>query len=84
MKKTELKNLKTKKLEELKKLGKDKKLEIAKTLAKIAAGQEKNLKKAKNLKKELAQTLTFIKEMEIMKKLESKDDSPERLKGVEG
>lgn len=84
MKKTEFKNLKTKKIEELKKLVRPKKLEITKTLAKIAGGQEKNLKKARNLKRELAQVLTIIKEMEIMSKLESKDDSPERLKGVEG
>lgn len=84
MKKTEFKNLKSKKTEELKKMAIEKRLEIVKTKAKIAAGQEKNLRKARNLRKELAQILTVVKEMEIVSKLESKDGSPERLKGVEG
>lgn len=84
MKTIELKNLRNKKVDELKKLVGEKRLEVAKTRAKIAAGQEKNLKKAKNLKKELVQALTLIKEMEIVSKLESKDPGPERLKGVEG
>ena len=70
MKKTELKNLKTKNLKDLEKFAKDKKLEIAKVLVKIASGQEKNLKKAKNLRRELAQTLTIIKEMGIVQKLQ--------------
>ena len=43
---------------------------ILKTMAKTKAGQEKNLKKAKILKKELAQVLTIIKEMEIVEKLQ--------------
>lgn len=79
MKKTEFKNLKTKKIEELKKLVRPKKLEITKTLAKIAGGQEKNLKKARNLKKELAQMLTIIKEMEIVENLKSVAKNGERL-----
>lgn len=70
MKKTELKTLRGKKLEELKKLSKEKKFEIVKTLAKMASGQEKNLKKAKNLKKNLAQIETIVKEMEIVNKLQ--------------
>ena len=69
MKKTDLKNLRAKKVKELKDTVSKKKLEIAKILAKISAGQEKNLKKAKNLKKELAQTMTVIKEMEIVESL---------------
>ena len=100
MKKTELKTLRGKKIEELKKLSKERKLEIVKVLAKMAAGQEKNLKKAKNLKKNLAQTETIIREMEIVNKLQkeaevenvekelktkkTKNHGPERLKGVEG
>ncbi|MBI4157687.1 50S ribosomal protein L29 [Candidatus Woesebacteria bacterium] len=69
MKKNDLKNLRTKKTKELRDTISKKKLEIAKILAKISAGQEKNLKKAKNLKKELAQTMTVIKEMEIVESL---------------
>ena len=50
MKKNDLKNLKTKKTKELRDTISKKKLEIAKILAKISSGQEKNLRKAKNLK----------------------------------
>ena len=72
MKKTELKNLRAKKADQLKETVSKKKLEIAKVLAKISAGQEKNLKKGRNLRKELAQTLTLIKEMEIIESLDKK------------
>lgn len=74
MKKTELKSLRTKKLSDLKGSVSKKKLEIAKVLAKISAGQEKNLKKAWSLKKDLTQTLTLIKEMEIMEKFNKKEE----------
>jgi len=70
MKKLDFKNLRSKKAEELKKMAGEKSLEIIKTEAKIKAGQEKNLKKARNLKKEVAQILTIIKEMEILDKLQ--------------
>lgn len=72
MKKTELKGLRVKTAEELKKTISKKKLEIAKILAKISAGQEKDLKKARNLKKDLAQTLTVIREIEIIESLKEK------------
>lgn len=73
MKKTDLKNLRAKKVKDLKDTVSKKKLEIAKVLAKISAGQEKNLRKAKNLKKDLVQTLTLIKEMEILESLKEKE-----------
>lgn len=69
MKKTELKSWRGKKVEELIKIAKDKRLTALKAMAKMNAGQEKNLKKPKNLKRELAQILTIIKEMEIANKL---------------
>ncbi len=61
MKKKDLEGLKTKKAVELLKMVKEKKLELAKVLAMISAGREKNLKKAKNLRCEIAQILTVQK-----------------------
>lgn len=74
MKKTDLKSWRGKKVEELKKVVIEKRLLTLKTMVKVKAGQEKNLKKAKNLKKELAQMLTIIRESEIIgnKQLDSK------------
>jgi len=40
------------------KLALNKKLELTKVIGRIHAGREKNLKKAKNLRKEIAQILT--------------------------
>lgn len=70
MQKTELKKIRAENPEELAKSIQGKKLEIARILAKISSGQEKNLKKAKNLKRDLAQVLTVIKEVEIVQKLQ--------------
>ncbi len=72
MKKKELISLRTKKIEELKKLVKEKKLAYTQTLARAKSEEEKNLKKGKNLKKETAQILTFIREKEISQKEEKK------------
>lgn len=72
MKKNDFKNLKNKKLAELKKLVSEKKTELLKYLSKKASGGEKNLKKAKNSRKEIAQVSTIIREMEIVKKEETK------------
>ena len=61
MKKKDLEGLKTKKAVELLKMVKERKLELAKTLAAMGAGREKNLKKARNLRVEIAQILTVQK-----------------------
>ncbi len=45
-----------------------KKIELAKFLANLAAGKEKNVKKGKNLRKEIAQMLTIVREKEFSKK----------------
>jgi ribosomal protein L29 len=45
-----------------------KKVEIDKSILEIGVQKEKNLKKAKNTKKELAQILTLIKEKELVGK----------------
>jgi ribosomal protein L29 len=68
MKKKELTDIKVKKSEELIGLVKDKKLKLSKVQVEIKAGKEKNLKKIKNLKKDIAQILTIAKEKEIVEK----------------
>jgi len=73
MKKKDLQAARNKKVSELKKLVFKKKQEVEVLQAKVKAGQEKNLKKAKNIRIEIAQLLTLIREKEIIKKEEKKD-----------
>jgi ribosomal protein L29 len=68
MKKKEFTDLKTKSIADLAKLAMTKKVEIDKSILEIGVQKEKNLKKAKNTKKELAQILTLIKEKELVGK----------------
>lgn len=68
MKKKELNNLREKKLKELVKIAQERKLELAKTSAQIKAGKVKNIKKKKNLKIDIAQIMTVIREKEIFEK----------------
>jgi ribosomal protein L29 len=72
VKKKDFKDIKTKEVDELKKMIDSKRGELAKTVPNLKAGREKNLKKAKNLKREIAQILSLISEKEIMKKEEAK------------
>lgn len=62
MKKKELLKLKEKNKKELHDMVKQNKIEVMSLIGNIYAGKEKNLKKARNLKKEIAQILTFMKE----------------------
>ena len=73
MKKKDLQAARNKKVSELKNLVSKKKQEVEVLQAKVKAGQEKNLKKAKNIRIEIAQLLTLIREKEIIKKEEKKD-----------
>jgi ribosomal protein L29 len=68
MKKKDLTDLRNKKISELEKLLSKKRNELINTYAKIKAGQEKNLKKAKNIRRDVAQILTIIREKELLKK----------------
>jgi ribosomal protein L29 len=68
MKKKDLTDLRNKKTNELEKLLSKKRNELINTYAKIKAGQEKNLKKAKNIRRDVAQILTIIREKELLKK----------------
>ena len=65
MKKNDFKNIKTKKVEDLKKMVSEKKLELMKLLSNKASKGEKNLKKGRNLKKEIAQILTLVREKKL-------------------
>jgi ribosomal protein L29 len=65
MKKKDLANLRTKTISELLKMSVERKNEADQEYAKIKAGQEKNVKKSFNLRKELAQILTILREKEI-------------------
>ena len=62
MKTKEFKDLKGKKMEDLVKLVEAKKLEHAIVRAKMAQGNEKNLKLAKNLRLDIARIATLITE----------------------
>jgi ribosomal protein L29 len=78
MKKKDLKGLRTKTSKELLKLVEKKSLEYAKVRAEMKAGQEKNLKKVKLIRRDLSQLLTIMKEKEIIENLEKKESKDKR------
>ncbi len=65
MKKKEIISTRSKTVSELKDLAATKKEELAKVRTDITITREKNLKKAKNLRKEISQLLTIAKEKEL-------------------
>lgn len=68
MKKKDSKALIEKNPEELVKLLVEKRDEVSKAQAEVYAGKQKNLKKSKNLRRDLAQMLTITREKELSKK----------------
>ena len=60
MRKKEFSELKLKEKKELLKLISDKKLELVQITGKMYAGKEKNLKKSKSLRRDIAQIFTVI------------------------
>jgi ribosomal protein L29 len=66
MKKSDLTGLRTKTSEELAKTFSDKSKELVKVMTAITGGTEKNLKKGRNLKKDMARVATIIREKEII------------------
>lgn len=74
MKKKDFIELKGKEITDLLKMVKTKKTELAKLGPKVIAGEEKNLKKAAGLRREVAQFLTLIREKEILKKEEKSEN----------
>jgi ribosomal protein L29 len=69
MKRKDFNDLKTKDIKSLKKMAQEKKLEASKKRMEIVGGKEKNLKATNNLRHELAQILTLVREKEIIEKL---------------
>ncbi len=58
----------------------EKKLEAAKKQMEVMGGKEKNLKATNNLRHDLAQILTLVREKEIVEKLQPKEEKEEILK----
>ena len=75
MKKKDLTSLKSKSTQDLVKLVEQKRVEASALKVKTFAGQEKNLKASKNLKKEIARILTLIGQKEIISKASEKEGS---------
>jgi ribosomal protein L29 len=72
MKKNELRDMRSKTLEELRKLIDTNKLELASFITKVGAKTGKDVKKAKNLRINIAQLLTLVREKEIIETEENK------------
>ncbi len=68
MKKKDLKSLRTKEKKEILKTLEKKRKSLSESWIKTKAGQEKNTKKVKMLRKDIAQILTILKEKETGKK----------------
>ncbi len=66
MKKKELNEMRAKDHKDLVKILDDKKREVLKVMASVRVSKEKNLKKAKALRHDIAQISTIIHEAEIM------------------
>lgn len=66
MKKNEKIALRAKEVGEIGKTLGEKRVELGKIIAESYGGKEKNLKKAKNLRRDIAQILTIIKEKEYI------------------
>lgn len=62
MKKKELSEIRAKGKEELDKLVSEKKLELGKVQAELRLGRVKNVKVAKNLRRDIAQLMTILHE----------------------
>jgi ribosomal protein L29 len=67
MKLKAVQELRTKEIEKLRKEAVEKELEFFKFNAEIKVSKEKNLKKGKNLRRDLSQILTIIREKELRK-----------------
>ena len=73
MKKRDLQEIRSKKVAELDKIVAKKRQESVLADAKMKTGQEKKIKKVKNLRREIAQILTIIREKQILEKKEKKE-----------
>ena len=69
MKRKEFADFKTKSVKELQKFVIEKKTEMGKKRVEMFSGREKNLKYFNNLRRDVAQIMTILKEKEIIEKL---------------
>ncbi|MGD8744435.1 MAG: 50S ribosomal protein L29 [Candidatus Woesebacteria bacterium] len=73
MKVKKLNSLRKKGIDDLKEEAGKKRLEFAKEYSQLKAGKQNNPKKARELKKDIAQILTIMREKEIIKGTSKKD-----------
>jgi len=73
MKKKDVETLRGKEVAEIKKALAGKRADLIKAQVEMYGGKEKNLKKARNLRREVAQMLTIIKEREILERESKKE-----------
>ena len=73
MKKKDIETLRGKEVAEIKKALAGKRADLIKAQVEMYGGKEKNLKKARNLRREVAQMLTIIKEREILERESKKE-----------
>lgn len=66
MKKKDITELRSKKLEELVRQVSDKKIDLVKTHANMKVAKEKNIRKARTLRGEIAKILTIIREKQLL------------------
>lgn len=74
MKKKERQNLEKKSEGELAAIVQEKRLTALKTAAGLAAGKKSDVRKVKNLRREIAQILTIIRRKQIINVLKSKEE----------
>lgn len=65
MKKEELKKLRAKDMKELEKVLNESQKQLGESSLKIVGAKEKNLKKVRNLRRDIAQILTIVREKEL-------------------
>jgi ribosomal protein L29 len=80
MKRKEFNELKTKQIKDLLKLSGEKRLEAKKMKLNLMAGKEKNLKVYRNIRREIAQIETIIREKQIVESLQPKVEAKEEVK----
>ncbi|OGM02792.1 50S ribosomal protein L29 [Candidatus Woesebacteria bacterium GWA1_41_8] len=82
MKRKEVDTLRAKEVKELEKTAVEKKRELLKAKVDMSVAKEKNLKKVKNLKHEIAQILTIIKEKTFTVNEDGQDEAKKAKKEV--
>jgi ribosomal protein L29 len=83
MKKKDLVGLRNKNISELKKMVDNKRGEFYNSYASLKASGEKNVKKSKNLRHEISQILTIIREKEIIEEIEKEKGEAQAISSEE-